>query len=1014
MAKDNRIVAGVLGDSKYYYASDGSIVDEDGKPAPAKFAALFPPMPEKAPEPVKETKSKKTRRKLKELAGKLGNSKYYYDNEGNVVDEQGQPVSERLANSFGKRQAISEALPKVEPKKQTDMIDNNSLRVINSEVSKAIRGTEKLTLSHEIIQSKMPTMFDAFNDVVKTLSDQNDTIVQRLIQKNQDFQDKVVESMTGIPSPTKAGGAKPRKMKVGAVGGSKAAKGAELKVKDTRYRETRKKEVEERARRIEAIRTSRNIAAVAGGIAGGVAAGIGAGALISAITPAPTGGGVGGEQPSAAPAGTAAGGMTRLTTRSGKSFDIAAAYAPNFKGFIEELEATGYVIKSIGGYANRNIAGTGKKSYHSLGAAIDINPSTNPHLFDGRLQTDMPSNIGAIAAKYGLGWGGNWSSSKDAMHFSIAAGEGGSIALDRNSVAPLPGSPQAQQTQTARASGGGGTGPMAAPAGPSTGTGGAGSIQAPGGVSGGSAGAGAAPGTIEKINEIGAGYNVVQLADGSIEHRAGARNWRNNNPGNLEYGSLAKSMGAIGSDGRFAIFPSYEMGRAAKEKLLFESGRYKGMTIQQAIYKYAPPNENNSANYASTVAAAAGVPVTAQLESLSSQQKEAMLNAMEKVEGFKSGRVTKVSEATKQVASASASQVASASASGPLPNIGEKNTQLASTPQTVKTGTELLAQNKPVPAPAPIPLPSSSGIIGNVPAPASAPVTAAPKAEGTITTPTGAAPLPVPSVEKVTPSSAEPVMQKPKVRTVTTPEGDIQKHVTLADGSTKVLSSSGEILEVKPAASVSQSASPAGPVGPYTSEPQFEYGEEQRLADIENAKPTSEKKKITMEEAFPGYKKNPDTGKLERRTSIESDFPGRGKKEGEPLKAYTPSPEMEKIIAAANARSSQIDKELDAEGVKYQGGKSRTYLDAEGNMVSKEEAMASDLKPPRVSNPLTAASEQNAMQEYTQPPAVQTVIVNNNRTNNVTKTVYQDSSLPTLDRGSNNRGDNNSVSTGAF
>jgi hypothetical protein len=38
----------------------------------------------------------------------------------------------------------------------------------------------------------------------------------------------------------------------------------------------------------------------------------------------------------------------------------------------------------------------------------------------------MPANIGAMAAKYGLGWGGNWNSSKDTMHFSMGGSEGGS------------------------------------------------------------------------------------------------------------------------------------------------------------------------------------------------------------------------------------------------------------------------------------------------------------------------------------------------------------------------------------------------------------------------------------------------------------------------------------------------------------------------------------------------------------------------------------------------------------
>jgi len=60
---------------------------------------------------------------------------------------------------------------------------------------------------------------------------------------------------------------------------------------------------------------------------------------------------------------------------------------------------------------------------HPYGASIDINPGKNP--YGSKLVTDMPSNISEIAAKHGLGWGGNWSSVKDAMHFSAMSREGG-------------------------------------------------------------------------------------------------------------------------------------------------------------------------------------------------------------------------------------------------------------------------------------------------------------------------------------------------------------------------------------------------------------------------------------------------------------------------------------------------------------------------------------------------------------------------------------------------------------
>jgi hypothetical protein len=39
----------------------------------------------------------------------------------------------------------------------------------------------------------------------------------------------------------------------------------------------------------------------------------------------------------------------------------------------------------------------------------------------------MPADISQVAAGLGLGWGGNWKSVKDAMHFSAAASEGGKL-----------------------------------------------------------------------------------------------------------------------------------------------------------------------------------------------------------------------------------------------------------------------------------------------------------------------------------------------------------------------------------------------------------------------------------------------------------------------------------------------------------------------------------------------------------------------------------------------------------
>lgn len=97
---------------------------------------------------------------------------------------------------------------------------------------------------------------------------------------------------------------------------------------------------------------------------------------------------------------------------------INKKYAQQFTGFINELGGR-YGITSLGGYANRNIAGTSTASLHSYGLAIDINPGANP-VTHGKVRTNLPPNIAQLAAKYGLSWGGSWrGSKKDPMHFSI-------------------------------------------------------------------------------------------------------------------------------------------------------------------------------------------------------------------------------------------------------------------------------------------------------------------------------------------------------------------------------------------------------------------------------------------------------------------------------------------------------------------------------------------------------------------------------------------------------------------
>lgn len=71
---------------------------------------------------------------------------------------------------------------------------------------------------------------------------------------------------------------------------------------------------------------------------------------------------------------------------------------------------------------------------------------------------------------------------------------------------------------------------------------------------------------------------------------------RNNNPGNLEYSQFTRAHGAIGTDGRFAIFSSSAAGFLCLTELLALAA-YQSRSIANAIACYAPSTENNTEVY---------------------------------------------------------------------------------------------------------------------------------------------------------------------------------------------------------------------------------------------------------------------------------------------------------------------------------------------------------------------------------------------------------------------------------
>lgn len=129
----------------------------------------------------------------------------------------------------------------------------------------------------------------------------------------------------------------------------------------------------------------------------------------------------------------------------------------------------------------------------------------------------------------------------------------------------------------------------------------------------------------------GPGYTTVNTPQGP-RTIVGDRAVRNNNPGNIEAGSYANSYGAIGTDGRFAVFGSRLTGTRAQAGLIFGKN-YANLTLRQAIAKYAPSFENNTAAYAAAVAAAAGVSLDTKMKDIPANKQAAVVAGMQAVEG---------------------------------------------------------------------------------------------------------------------------------------------------------------------------------------------------------------------------------------------------------------------------------------------------------------------------------------------------------------------------------------------
>lgn len=135
-----------------------------------------------------------------------------------------------------------------------------------------------------------------------------------------------------------------------------------------------------------------------------------------------------------------------------------------------------------------------------------------------------------------------------------------------------------------------------------------------------------------RVVAAGAGWTKMEMPDGTVVTAKGNRNFRNNNIGNIEYGPFAKANGAIGSDGRFAVFPDNATGAKAMENLIFGSNSYRNLPLSKAISRYAPKFENDTSGYASKVLAAVGGK-NKPMSQYTASERQAIIRTMVSIEG---------------------------------------------------------------------------------------------------------------------------------------------------------------------------------------------------------------------------------------------------------------------------------------------------------------------------------------------------------------------------------------------
>lgn len=93
------------------------------------------------------------------------------------------------------------------------------------------------------------------------------------------------------------------------------------------------------------------------------------------------------------------------------------------------------------GYNFRPVTGGGSYSFHAAGIAIDLNAPRHPYGKRNTFSAPDRARCRAIAKKYGLRWGGDYSRTADDMHFEVIVSRPIALEMVRRLQTPTSGSP---------------------------------------------------------------------------------------------------------------------------------------------------------------------------------------------------------------------------------------------------------------------------------------------------------------------------------------------------------------------------------------------------------------------------------------------------------------------------------------------------------------------------------------------------------------------------------------------